>query len=166
MLAFNSNPSAFIKEKQNTGYYIFPSNYVQIGGDVACSESFQKNYCVLLYYHLSKGEIAETTLVCCANYELTDEETAMINELKKGKIGILEAPLKFLTTTTGIIVAIGLILFIVIISALIMVKPKNPLLDYVNSARTQGFSDEDIKQALMDGGWDEKSVMDALMVRK
>ena len=41
LLEFNSNPADFVKNKINTGYYIFPSNYVQAGGDVSCSEAFQ-----------------------------------------------------------------------------------------------------------------------------
>ena len=169
LLAFNAGPAKFVTTRKNTGYYIFPSNNVQSGGDVSCSETFQKDYCVPLYYYLSKSDISKTGLVCCANYELTADEKAKMAELKKGTT---ESPLAFLSAlgigfnTTTIIIIIGIVLFVVIISALILVKPKNPLSDYVNSARIQGFADDDIRQALTDGGWDAKTVEDALKTKK
>ncbi|MEM4337143.1 MAG: hypothetical protein QXG86_04010 [Candidatus Woesearchaeota archaeon] len=166
LLLLKSNPQKFIKEKRNKGYYIFPSNFVKEGGEVACDYQFQKNYCPPLYYHFNKREIAETTLVCCANYELTEEEKALIKSLKKEKLGILEAPLEFITTPTGVILVTGGILFIIILTALIIIKPKNPLLDYVSSAKRQGFSEEQIKQALIEGGWDEATVNEALSLTR
>ena len=166
LLQFQANPADFVKTKKNTGYYVFPSNYVQQGGDVACSATFQKNYCPALYYDLKKSDMANLGLVCCANYELTADENAAIASLKKTKGGTLESPFTFLFSTTGIIVVIGAILFIVVISALIMVKPKNPLVDYVASVRTQGYSDEDIKKALINSGWEQKTIDDALKIKK
>ncbi|MBW3022584.1 hypothetical protein KY308_00585 [Candidatus Woesearchaeota archaeon] len=161
LLEFNSDPVSFIQDKKNIGYYIFPSNYVITGGEVLCTPDFQKKYCVAPYYYFTESQLRTAGMDCCAGYELTAEDEARINELK-GKQGILEIPLEFLKSTTGIIVMIGAAVFIVIIASLIMVKPKNPLEGYVSSVRSQGYADEDIKRALLDSGWDEKTIDDAL----
>ena len=62
------NPEKFIVEKRNTGYYIFPSNYVSYGGAAACSPSFQQKYCGALYAYFSSSEIGALGLPCCAQY--------------------------------------------------------------------------------------------------
>ncbi len=162
LLSASKNPKAFIAEKMNTGYYIFPSNYVSIGGESSCPASFQQNYCAALYVDFSKTEIADMGLACCANYELTAEQQAKVDEVKKGKAGSLQSPMDFLFSTTGIIIIIMVIIFIVIVSSLVVLKPKNPLVEYVHTTRMQGYADEDIKNSLVQSGWDEKTIDDAL----
>ena len=159
----SQNPKLFVTEKLNKGYYIFPSNYIPVGGaNVQCTSSFQEKYCVSLYKYFTSSEIAGTGLACCANYELTAEQKAKIQEIKTGKTGALESPMDFLFSTTGIIIVIVVIIAIVIISSLVVMKPKNPLIEYVHSTRSQGYRDEDIKNSLLESGWDEKTISDAL----
>jgi hypothetical protein len=59
-------------------------------------------------------------------------------------------------------VVISAIVLVVIISSLVVMRPKNPLLDYVKTTRSQGYNDEDIQNTLMQSGWDEKTVNDAM----
>jgi len=169
LLSARSSPETFFVEKKNTGYYFFPSNYVMPGGEVQCTQSFQQRYCPSIYYHLTKSQMAGAGLACCANYQLTAEQQKAINELKSGKPSALASPFEFIFSTTGIIVSIIVIIFIVIVSSLIVMKPKakkplekNPLEDYVAQIREQGYRDEDIRNSLLQSGWPEETVEDAL----
>jgi len=163
LLAARSNPVTFIQERRNTGYYIFPSNYVEQGGVLKCTQSFQQNYCAPFYYYSTSTDLAQLDLACCANYELSPEQLAKVEQLKTGKPPSgMQSPLTFLFSTTGIMIAIIFIVVIVIVSTLIATRPKNPLIDYVKTTKAQGYSDENIKNALAQSGWDEKTINDAL----
>ena len=165
LLSVRSDPKAFAMEKKNTGYYIFPSNYVQAGGELQCTEAFQQNYCAPFYYYLTKSDLAGMDLACCANYDLTAEQKAKIDQLKTGKPKETLFPAEFLFSTTGVISAIAVIIAIVIVVSLLVTKPKNPLIDYVKSTRSQGYADEDIKNTLLGSGWDEKTIDGALKIK-
>ena len=162
LLSARSGSKTFITEKRNTGYYIFPSNYVQIGGIVQCAQSFQQKYCAILYNYFTKQEMTSMDLSCCANYELTAEQQATLQAVKAGKPSTLQSPIDFLFSTTGIIAVIAVIVIIVVASSLVIAKPKNPLADYVKTTRVQGYGDEDIKNTLAESGWDEKTIDEAL----
>jgi len=162
LLSARAGPKNFIIEKRNRGYYIFPSNYVQSGGILQCTQSFQQKYCAAFYNYFTKSELAAIDLACCANYELTAEQKATLEQIKKGKPAGIQFPAGFFFSTTGIIVIIGVIVTVLIVSSLLIAKPKNPLTEYVKTVRNSGYSDEDIKNVLLQSGWDEKTIDDAL----
>lgn len=156
-----ANPKTFILEKQNTGYYTFPSNYIQTGGSPQCTQSFQQKYCGPFFYYFTKTELSKMDLACCANYELSPEQEATLNLLKGKKPVNLNTITEFLFSTTGVIIAIIGIVFIIVIASLVMIKPKNPLSDYVKNTRAQGYDDEQIKELLRQSGWDDKVISGA-----
>lgn len=63
-----SDPKDFIINKRNTGYYIFPSNYVLPGGEVQCKYYFQMGYCRGLHGLFDGREISALGLPCCADF--------------------------------------------------------------------------------------------------
>ena len=71
LLLAKSKPRRFIIEQQNTGYYIFPSNYVLQGGEINCNQDFQQKYCEALYRYLSSSEMKRIGLGCCASFAPT-----------------------------------------------------------------------------------------------
>ena len=69
--ALRENPKLFMVEKRNTGYYIFPSNYVMQGGDVKCSADFQQKYCGALYAYFTSSQLSALGAPCCASFTPT-----------------------------------------------------------------------------------------------
>ena len=162
LLDSKSDPENFFINKKNEGYYIFRSNYVSEGGQLSCSSSFQETYCPAAYYYLSSSQMASAELACCANYELTDEEEVLINEMKAVRTTSSFSPVDFIFSTTGVIIVIISIILVVVIASLLIMQPKNPISDYVENARKQGYDDYAIKNALTQAGWDEKTINQAL----
>lgn len=158
---FKESPKNFIKEMQNIDYYIFPSNYVAPGGAVNCNLDFQSKYCGASLYYFSSDELREIKLDCCADYSLSLEKERLMKQLKLGKAAIEEKP--FFLTGIGItVIVLALLAMILIggISAAMIRKPKiEPALkDYIENLLLQGYPEEQIKQALLDVGWEEKKV--------
>jgi len=78
LMEFKNSPKQFITEKRNSGYYIFPSNYVKTGGDVKCIPPFQQRYCGALYNYFKSSELSAMGLSCCASYPFTPTGMAFI----------------------------------------------------------------------------------------
>jgi len=78
LIEFRNSPKQFITEKRNSGYYIFPSNYVNKGGSVKCMPDFQQKYCGAFYHYFQSSELNAMGLSCCANYQFTPTGMAFI----------------------------------------------------------------------------------------
>jgi len=155
---FKENPKDFIIKSQNIDYYVFPSNYVSQGGKINCNPDFQERYCGALYYYFSTEEMRKIGLDCCAEYSLPEEKINLINQLKGEKQPLKEKP--FIFSGIGIAISIAVIVLLVVISSVLLRKPKiEPALkDYIENSISQGYSEEQIKKALVDAGWNEKDV--------
>jgi len=69
LLEARHNPKWFAINRRNTGYYMFPSNYVMKGGEINCTAKFQMNYCEALQEILEPEEMSGLQLQCCAEYK-------------------------------------------------------------------------------------------------
>ncbi len=99
LVAAAENPNSFIKNQRNIGYYILPSNYVRIGGQLECTPEFQQRYCGAMYGIFgSDKDIAILPLPCCANYRFTPSGMAF-------GIG----------TATGFFLPLGVLLLVIIV---------------------------------------------------
>ncbi len=162
LLSARGNPETFFFERKNSGYYLFRSNYIEDGGNLKCTQSFQQRYCAPFYYYLDSNDLASENLICCANYQLTAQQQRQIENLKSGKESTLQSPMEFIFSTTGLIIIISIIVLIIIITSLVVMKPKNPLSDYVHKVKSQGYDDDQIKDMLLQSGWDQQTIDDAL----
>ena len=101
LLDSKSKPRWFIKERRNTGYYIFPSNYVLQGGEINCTADFQQKYCGVLYSYLSSSEMSSMGLGCCASHIFTPAGLAYTFD-----VSVSENIWTYVILFTGIIVTL------------------------------------------------------------
>lgn len=160
---FKADPSGFLVNKRNTGYYLFPSKYVESGGAISCTEEFQQRYCGAAYYYWNEQQQRDLQLDCCANYFLPESIKNEIETLKKGRV---EAPATMLNLTNLIITVLLLGVLVALVLFLVLKKKKpetnSELKEYVESCRMQGYTDDQIRGALAESGWEEKDINNIL----
>ncbi len=159
---FKSDPAAFLGSKQNTGYYFFPSKYIQSGGAINCDAEFQQRYCAAAQFFWTKEQLTSLQLDCCANYALPAD---VENQIKTLKTGAVEKPATLINTTNLIITVVLLAVLVALV--LILLTKKKPKIspeikEYVDNSRAQGFTNDQIREALMQSGWKEKDINNML----
>jgi hypothetical protein len=156
--SFKSDSSAFLSGKINTGYYFFPSKYMQPGGAVNCDAEFQQRYCAAAQFFWTKEQLRSVQLGCCADYTLPADVQEEIENLKSG---VVEKP-ETLVNITNVIITVVLLAVLVALVLMLLTKKKpkiNPeIKEYVDNSRAQGFADDQIREALMQSGWKEKDI--------
>lgn len=166
--SFRSDPAGYLQSKANTGYYFFPSANIAKGGAVNCNADFQAKYCGVAYYYLTQDQMRSAQLNCCADYSLSSDMKNRLVQLKTGASPVLQSPFDFLTSLQGLAAIGALVVVIIGTSAfLVLRKPKQagvaPELDhYITTSLQQGFTPEQIKRELLETGWEEKTIDDAM----
>ncbi len=161
--SFKSDPASFLANQRNTGYYLFPSKYVQSGGTISCDAEFQQMYCGAAYFEWSKEQMRSVQLGCCADYALPAD---VENEIETLKTGTVQKPAT-LINLTNLIITIALLAVFVILVIFLLTKKKQPKINtelklYVDNSRGQGYTDDQIKESLVQSGWQGNDIDKAL----
>ncbi|MFC1728386.1 hypothetical protein ACFLZ7_02900 [Nanoarchaeota archaeon] len=135
-----------------TNYYVLPSKFVERGMTVKNKEGFESQYGLLF-----GGFSAEEREAFLTNPAAQLEQRQAASGFPTGLI------------FGGIVLIVGAIL-LVILAPKMMKKPdihKNiQLIAYIKSAVSKGYTEENVKKALIGSGWPEKDVMSAIDASK
>lgn len=160
-------------------YYFLPSRFVHLGGVVTCNADFERKYCAIAKACLKESEMEFMGLDCCANYEFSANQTALLQEYIQ-ETGSREAYRRkdlFNESIAGIMVplnlksGLGMVLSAIVVVVLLVFvfkkahlaqKENKPyvkqLHDYVTYTEQLGYTKEQIKQVLLGVGWNQKDV--------
>ena len=194
--SFQDNKESMTCEKMLRGgdgsdFWYLPSRLITREGDgrPVCNEEFQKKFCPAIHYCANEAQFDMLDLSCCKEEELSaisPELGTLASAAKEEGVEAkkLETPTeitkiegKALINYTAIGIALGVIILITGASFLIYKEIKKPrpkkevevtpeLKSYIQSTLAQGYTKEQIKQALIKQGWGENTVNNALGIAK
>lgn len=160
-------------------YYFLISKFVLKGGDIVCDDSFRDKYCAAVKYCYTPSEISAYRLDCCADYSLSDEESAVFDELsaegvKKGSaVDMSDKPVSekpgfdFVTWIVFPLLIVVLVVVIVLLKGGVFVKKPvvNPkfqqLQGYVYNTLRLGYPPQQVYFHLLEQGW-PRDVVDSV----
>lgn len=180
--------SKMLKSGDGSDFWYLPSRLITREGDgmPVCNEEFQRKFCPAMHYCLDEARFDILNLSCCKKSELNaiNPELGVLASNAKNEgfaAKELEEPTEVVSlgsemfNFTYILIGFAVIVLIVGLSFLVYKEIKKPrpekekelaippeLSSYIRSTLAQGYTKEQIKQVLIQQGWDENTVNNAL----
>jgi hypothetical protein len=153
----NFNIKQFKNPAPNNDFKIWESTYIGVGGLVRCDDDFRTKYCPFLNNHLTLKEQKALGITCCDDPD-KEEPKAM---------SLITTFIKQFWWLIGlIIISVSLGLGAIILLGQKEEEELSPdyelqLKEYIEEARRYNFGDNEIKERLLESGWDEKHITKA-----
>lgn len=161
------NPDSLF-ENHGKDFWLFKSAKLGSGGTPVCDEDFRTKFCAASYYYLTKSQM-ETQLSCCADYELTEEEQQILDQLRSARKKLLSPKsiadvgllvIVFSLTAVGLLVTTFVVLHSRAKKRMKSAKVEE-LKGYVTQSLQSGFSSQQIRETLTSAGWKQEDIEEA-----
>ena len=169
------------KSGNTKSFYFFLSKFVKAGGDIACTPEFRDKYCVSLNYCMTPAEMKAAGMGCCFDLATEQKELAL-KAAREGVLADERSSSPELSTpglfgTTTLLILIGALVVLVLAGGgafyllethkravqapkttddILTGVPQDQIEEvrvYIASCADQGFTREQIRQALIESGW-------------
>ncbi len=183
---FKTDPLQEYLTNKNINFFAEQSNYFSPALGVVCSDEFKANYCGLGYFYFTKDEMKRLGIDCCADYVLTAGQQGIAKEKQVEQATYVQS----ITVKSNMWMWVSGAAIMIVLGGFVGVltlrkkpaaqpqqkfqpaqqafapQPVNPeLARYVQQSLAQGLTQEQIRQSLLNVGWDENSVNGALNQR-
>jgi len=142
-------------------YYILPSRFIEENtGSVTCNDEFRDKFCPLIKECMSDKEISSASIVgCCDDYPEEESPSNFSIDAISGLISMIIDNIFFILIPIIIIVIIvGVFMFMKIHNGSDDGDDNSELREYIQNCLSQGYQDFQIRNILIQEGWDQTLV--------